>query len=99
VDSLTIEYSTNGGTGWNPISSGEANDSSFSWVVPVTPSDSCLVRIMGFDPSLNMGQDQSDSLFRISDQTSPAINVIYPNGGENWVTGVQYNGLHLIFSE
>jgi hypothetical protein len=87
VDSLTIEYSTNGGTGWNPISSGEANDSSFSWVVPVTPSDSCLVRITGFDPSLNIGQDVSDTLFRISDQTSPAINVIYPNGGENWVTG------------
>jgi hypothetical protein len=86
IDSLTIEYSTSS-SGWIPISSGETNDGAYDWTVPPTPSDSCLVRITGFDPSLNTGQDTSDSLFKISDQTLPAVTIIDPNGGESWVVG------------
>ncbi len=89
IDSLTIFYSTDGGSGWDTVSSGEPNDSGYSWVVPDTPSDSCLVRIVAYDPSLNSAQDLSDSLFRISDRTPPLVQVVVPNGGENWAVGEQ----------
>ena len=89
VDSLTLELSTDGGYGWSLLSRGEVNDGNYSWEVPVTPSDSCLVRITGYDPSLNAGVDLSNSLFRISDQTPPAVTLLYPNGGEVWVSGTQ----------
>jgi hypothetical protein len=89
IDSLTLEYSIDGGVGWIPISSGETNDGMYSWPVPAQPSDSCLVRITGFDPSLNTGQDLSDLLFTISDQTPPSVTVNYPNGGETWSAGTQ----------
>ncbi len=87
VDSVDIYYSINGGSTWDTVSTGEPNDSSYTWTVPPTPSDSCLVRVVAYDPSLNQGLDDSDSLFTISDQTPPQVTVIAPNGGENWSVG------------
>lgn len=66
VDSVNIYYSTNAGTAWLVIATGEPNDSAFIWTIPDTPSDSCLVRIIAFDPSGNYGSDNSDNLFTIS---------------------------------
>ena len=66
IDSINIYYSTDAGGSWIPVSSGEANDSVYLWDVPNTPSDSCLVRIIAFDPSMNSEQDESDSLFTIA---------------------------------
>lgn len=66
VDSVNIYYSTNDGTDWLVIATGEPNDSSYIWLVPNTPSESCLVQITAFDPSANSSVDISDSLFIIS---------------------------------
>jgi hypothetical protein len=66
VDSIDIFYSTDAGGSWDIIATGEPNDSLYEWIVPNTPSDSCLVKILVYDPSLNIGEDQSDSLFIIS---------------------------------
>ena len=87
IDSINIYYSTNGGATWNTISTGEANDFSYAWIVPPTPSESCLVRILAYDPGLVSGEDVSDSLFSISDQDSPQVTVVVPNGGEYWAIG------------
>jgi len=87
VDSVNLYYSSNGGASWDPISTGEPNDSSYEWSIPVVVSDSCLVRAVAFDFEGNLAFDQSDSLFMISDRTDPLVQVVSPNGGENWGAG------------
>jgi len=65
VDSIDILYSTDNGGTWSNIETGEPNDSIYSWIVPNTPSDSCLAKVIAYDPSINTGEDISDSLFAI----------------------------------
>ncbi len=65
VDSVSIYYSANGGTDYTLIAGGEPNDSLYEWTAPVIESDSCLVRIVAYDPVLLTGEDASDSLFSI----------------------------------
>ena len=67
IESISILYSVNAGQDWDTIATGEANDSTYEWIVPDTPSDSCLVKILAYDLSLNIGEDQSDSVFGIID--------------------------------
>jgi hypothetical protein len=69
VDSVSISYSLNGGASWTVEATGEANDGTYDWSVPGVPSDSVLVRVEAWDPSLNMGSDQSNSLFTIAGQS------------------------------
>ena len=66
VDSISILYSIDAGMDWDTVATGETNDSTYSWTVPDTQSDSCLVRILAYDPSFNTDEDQSDSFFIIS---------------------------------
>lgn len=92
VDTVSIFYSTNNGSDWIEIAHGEPNDSIFEWLIPVTPSIECLVRVVAFDAFPNSGEDESDSLFSIVDGTPPDITVIIPNGGEVWF----WNEVHTI---
>jgi hypothetical protein len=87
VDSLSILYSIDAGSSWDTISTGEANDGMCPWSVPNRPSDSCLVRIIAFDPSLNQGLDISDGFFTIGDDVNPLVSVSFPNGGESFIPG------------
>lgn len=66
VGSISILYSIDAGMDWDTIATGEANDFTYSWTVPNTPSDSCLIKILAYDTSLNIGEDQSDEVFSIS---------------------------------
>jgi hypothetical protein len=66
VESVSIYYSTNGGRDYAQIASGEANDGTYPWSVPNAPTDSALVRVVAYDPSLNAGEAVSDSLFAIA---------------------------------
>ena len=69
VDSVSIYYSVDGGTSFPfTIAAGEPNDSVYAWTVPDTPADSCIVKIVAYDPSLNTGEDASDTLFSIQGQ-------------------------------
>jgi len=89
VDSVSIYYSTDGGTTFpHTIATGQPNDSIYVWTVPGTPSESCLVRIVAYDPSLNIGQDTSDALFTILNELgselvpeAPGLGLLraYPN--------------------
>ncbi|MCX5799772.1 MAG: MBL fold metallo-hydrolase [Candidatus Eisenbacteria bacterium] len=66
VDSVSMYYSTDGGATFPyTIATGEQNDSSYTWLVPDTPSDSCVVKIVAYDSSLNSGEGVSASLFSI----------------------------------
>ena len=85
-NNLTLQYSTNGGSSWTNIATGEANDGSYSWTVPDAVSTTLLVKL--FDASRTETVDMSDANFTIS---SPTITVTSPNGAEQWVIGTQHN--------
>jgi parallel beta-helix repeat protein len=65
VDSVSIYYSTNGGGGYTLIAGGEPNTPPYLWMAPPVESDSCLVKVVAFDPGLLVGEDDSDTLFTI----------------------------------
>jgi hypothetical protein len=80
-----IEYSTNNGSSWSDVIASTTDNGSYSWTIPDTPSDSCLVRVSDTDGNPS---DVSDALFTIS---RPSIAVTSPNGGENWQVGSNHN--------
>ncbi len=63
IDSVKIEYSTNGGSTWNTIIARTPSDGSHSWTVPNIYSSNCLVRITYLSDGTIT--DQSDAVFRI----------------------------------
>lgn len=70
---VRIDYSLDGGNHWvdPPIAVSTANDGSFLWTVPNTPSDNCLIRIQ--DAGDGDPYDLSDQPFRI---TLPAADIV-----------------------
>ena len=88
VDSVAIEYSLNAGMHWTLITSGEPNDSLYSWVIPADiESDSCLVKVTAWDSSFKTGSGVSAGLFTIQNTATgvdeiPAVTSLlqnYPN--------------------
>lgn len=88
VDSVSIYISDDGGAGFSPIAGGEPNDSLYQWIVPPMASDSCLVMVVAYDPSLLTGDDESDEFFTIEQYTTggdptprftDALEQNYPN--------------------
>jgi hypothetical protein len=91
VDSLSIWLSEDGGNGWTLLFHGEPNDSSCTWTVPpLADADSCLVRVVAWDPALNTGEDTSDAFFRLKDQTGIGDEEDGP-GTPAWVTALEQN--------
>jgi hypothetical protein len=83
---VKIEYSINNGSDWMSIEDTIPNTERYFWIIPFTPSDSCLVRIASLDGSIS---DISDSVFTIF--SPPFITVTSPNGGEKWLVDSTYN--------
>jgi hypothetical protein len=86
-DSVKIEYCyiDGGDTTCSTIEDTTTNDGVYSWTVPDTPSDSCLIIISDVDngnPS-----DTSDDYFSIINY----INVMSPNGEEPWFVDSTYD--------
>ncbi|MBU4446246.1 MAG: T9SS type A sorting domain-containing protein [Candidatus Marinimicrobia bacterium] len=85
----SVFYSIDNGVTWIFIASHSGNCQNFSWQVPNTPSDQCLVKVSVHDSGNNNAIDISDSVFTIlSDDSPPTVQIIKPNGGENWSTSV-----------
>ncbi len=85
VNSLLIEYTTDGGNTWNTIASGvNAAAGSYNWTIPNSYTSEAMVRISDLNNAANL--DTSDTYFRIGN-----IGVTYPNGGEILQTGKTYN--------
>jgi len=71
---VEIEYSTDGGVQWNAVAAATANDGSFEWIVPDTPSSQCVMRVS--EASAGFPWDTSDAPFSIVAQpTPPAIEL------------------------
>jgi hypothetical protein len=79
VGDVKIENSIDNGGTWSTITGSTFNDGKYSWTVPNTTSENCLVRISDVAGPV---QGQSDNSFRIVGQ--PGIIVTSPNGGESW---------------
>ncbi len=82
IDSVKIQYSTDGGSFWSIIVASTQNNGSHTWTVPDAPSTNCLVRVL--DAADNDPWDESDGAFEI---VAPSITVTSPNGGETWEVG------------
>jgi hypothetical protein len=89
LNNVIIEYSVNNGTTWLYIDKVPADNGSYTWTVPGTTSDNCLVRVTGAD-SDESPSDVSDGVFTIFDPTQASIEVFTPNGGESLCVGEEY---------
>jgi PKD repeat protein len=88
IANIKIEYSTDNGSNWNNIiASYAANNGTYTWLIPSTPSSQCLIRIS--DASNPQVSDQSNTIFTISSRSTISINS--PNGGEDWVAGTTHS--------
>ncbi len=65
ADSVSVYYSDDAGDTYQRIAHGLPADSSYSWIIPPSLSDSCLVKILAFDLGSLAALDESDSLFAI----------------------------------
>lgn len=86
---VILEYSSSNGSAWDYIDKVPADNNSYNWTVPGTPSESCLVRVVGADSDENPW-DVSDGVFTIFDQSQAFIEVLTPNGGESLGVGEEY---------
>lgn len=67
LNNVIIEYSTDNGTNWQYIDKVPTGNGSYTWTVPGTPSDVCLVCLTGADVD-NNPSDVSDAVFSILPQ-------------------------------
>ncbi len=81
---VTLEYSYDNGVTWQLIKDNTSNNRSYEWIIPDTPSDSCLVRVLNYD-NLNV-YDVSEQ-FHIPLQS---IEVTSPHTGDNFISGRKY---------
>lgn len=75
---IKIEYSADGGSNYAVIVAATANDGSYAWIVPSTPSMSCLVRISETDGAPS---DLSDATFTIAPGATPPANELVADFG------------------
>ena len=64
IANVEIDYSTNGGVNWLPVTASTPNTGSFPWLIPPMPSALCLVRVR--DASNPGIADTSNALFTIA---------------------------------
>lgn len=89
LNNVIIEYSVNNGDTWVYIDKVPADNGSYTWTIPGTTSENCLVRVTGADSDENPS-DVSDEVFTIFDPAQASIEVLTPNGGESLSVGEEY---------
>ena len=85
---ITLHYSSDGGSNWTQIATGEPNDGSYDWNTSELNGSNFKVKVTAVDKAGNEGSDVSDVVFTI-DNTAPSVTVLAPNGGEGWEGGIQ----------
>jgi len=94
VSSVKIEYTLDNGNSWTTITNSTFSTGIYQWnPIPNTPSTNARIRIS--DATDGFPSVASDSVFTISPQ--PALKIIAPDGGENWMSGssqtIRWNSL------
>ena len=83
LETVTIEFATDGGVIWNEIDSNiDAASGSYEWVVPNSISQYCRIRLT--DENDGAIKDKSDATFTIVEDL---ITLNTPVGGERWMAG------------
>jgi hypothetical protein len=90
VENVAIEYSPDSGNTWQPVVPVTVNDGNYSWTIPGTPANNCLIRIIGGDTD-EAPTDLSDAEFSITSPASALLEVTFPRGGEQLEVGSVYN--------
>jgi VCBS repeat-containing protein len=72
VNPITIQYSTNSGSSWTDIATGEANDGTYSWALPSIDSSTVRIKITAVDATGVSNSKTSTSDFAI-DTTAPTV--------------------------
>lgn len=90
VENVRIEFTTNGGAGWEDIVSSTPSDGSYLWEsIPNRNSSLCQVRLSDADDGSPF--DISDSYFVITNQEEQTLSILSPNGGEEFEAGTTQN--------
>ena len=85
-ESMTIEYSTNGGANWTLITNSATNTGTYAWTIPTTLGANYRVRVTSNSaPGIT---DASSASFSI---VATTVALTSPNGGENWVSQSNHN--------
>jgi C1A family cysteine protease len=83
ASTFSVLYSQNNGKSWATVQTGIASKY-YDWTVP-TPSKNlttCLIKVIGYDGSVKVGEDRSSYPFAIE-----GVRLTSPNGGETLVPG------------
>lgn len=71
VDSIDIELSRDGGSTWETIVNGTADDGSYTWSTPDVYIPQARIRVTAEDADGNTGSDESDSNFLVDGSAVP----------------------------
>ena len=63
INFLKIEYSINNGVNWSDVIASTPDDGSYSWTIPIDPSDSYLIKVSDID---GFPVDSSDAVFTVA---------------------------------
>jgi Leucine-rich repeat (LRR) protein len=85
---VKIEFSADNGITWTDLIVSTPNDGSFEWIVPDSPSESCLIRVSDTNGETS---DVSDAVFSIVPPSNETVTITFPNGGESWEVGSSQN--------
>jgi len=80
---ITLRYSTDSGSNWNPINSSLPNTRIYSWEAAKVNSTHCRVSVEAEDVNGKVGTDMSDADFTISTEgvvMAPSIEAVRING-------------------
>ncbi len=82
VDTINIEYSINNGLSWlRVIDNVVANTGKYNWIIPNTPSQNVLIRLVDKTNPTLLSMSNRFAIF------NPSIKLLEPNGGEIWQAG------------
>ncbi|MBI2420424.1 MAG: hypothetical protein HYV28_21390, partial [Ignavibacteriales bacterium] len=87
INKVKIEYTTNNGLAWSIIVDSTESDGLYEWS-PIPNSSSSLCKIRISDAEDGTPIDESNATFSITQARS--ITILYPNGGENLISGSLY---------
>ncbi|MBU1099368.1 MAG: T9SS type A sorting domain-containing protein [Bacteroidetes bacterium] len=79
LDNVKIECTLDNGTTWIVIVENTENDGSYTWVLPDTAAEECMIRVRGVEGSPS---DISDAVFIISVSTSIEENESLPSSSK-----------------
>ncbi|MEY3442039.1 MAG: hypothetical protein RLZZ519_320, partial [Bacteroidota bacterium] len=86
-----IDYTTDNGSTWTTITSNYtpgSNPATYTgWQLPNIFSNQCKVRVS--DATDPLKTDESNAVFTINQTLN--VQIISPNGGQNWITGTSQN--------